>query len=89
MLAYLIRRELSRAWASLDVTVEEGLHQLQNIYSTEIQVEGGGRCLPVPTPSGEGEALLKAPKLRLPEVLPHNAVPVVTRKRLPERRKRL
>jgi transposase len=89
MLAYLIRRELSRAWAVLDVTVEEGLHQLQNICSTEIQVEGGGRCLRIPTPSTEGEALLTALKLSLPAVLPHNPVPVVTRKKLPERRKRL
>jgi len=29
MLAYLIRRVLSRAWAALDVTVEEGLQQLK------------------------------------------------------------
>jgi transposase len=35
MLAYLIRRELSRAWASLDLTVEEGLHQLQTLCTTE------------------------------------------------------
>jgi Transposase DDE domain len=42
MLAYLIRRELSQAWAALDVTVEEGLHQLQTLCSTEITVEGGG-----------------------------------------------
>jgi transposase len=66
MLAYLIRRELSRAWAALDLTVEEGLHQLQNICSTEIQVEGGGSCLRLPTPSTETEPLLKALKLSLP-----------------------
>lgn len=89
MLAYLVRRELSQAWASLDVTVEEGLHQLQNICATEIQVEGGGSCLRIPTPGAEGEALLKALELSLPEVLPHHAVPVVTRKKLPERRKHL
>ena len=41
MLAYLVRRELSRAWAALDVTVEEGLQQLQTLCSTEIQGEGG------------------------------------------------
>jgi len=43
MLAYLLRRELSRAWSSLDVTVEEGLHQLQTLCSTEIRVQGGSR----------------------------------------------
>jgi hypothetical protein len=42
MLAYLIRRELSRAWSSLDVNVEEGLRQLQTVCSTEVKVDGGG-----------------------------------------------
>jgi len=41
-LAHLIRRELSRAWGSLDMTVEEGLRQLQTLCSTEIKVEAGG-----------------------------------------------
>jgi len=87
MLAYLIRRELSRAWAALDMTVEEGLHQLQTLGSTEIQVQGGGSCLRIPTPSADTQALLQALKLRLPEALPHTDVRVVTRKKLPERRK--
>jgi Transposase DDE domain len=87
MLAYLIRRELSRAWTSLDLTVEEGLHQLQTLCSTEIQVEGGGRCLRIPTPDGASCSLLDALKLHLPEALPHSDIPVVTRKKLPARRK--
>ncbi len=40
MLAYLIRRELSRAWEGLNVTVEEGLAQLATLCSMEVQVEG-------------------------------------------------
>jgi len=87
MLAYLIRRELSRAWIALDVTVEEGLHQLQSLCSTEVKVEGGGSCLRVPTPSPAAAALLQALKIHLPEALPHTDAPVVTRKKLPERRK--
>jgi hypothetical protein len=51
MLAYLLRRDLSRAWTSLDITVEEGLHQLQTLCSTEISVEGGGSCLRSPHPA--------------------------------------
>ena len=88
MLAYLIRRELSRAWTSLDLTVEEGLHQLQTLCSTELQVEGGGSCLRIPTPDGACRSLLEALNLRLPEALPRSDVPVVTRKKLPGRRKR-
>ncbi|HEX8812040.1 MAG TPA: IS1634 family transposase [Terracidiphilus sp.] len=87
MLAYLVRRELSRAWASLDVTVEQGLQQLQTLCSTEIKVEGGGSCLRIPTPSVASRALLEALRIRLPEALPHTATRVVTRKKLPEQRK--
>jgi len=87
MLAYLIRRELGRAWTSLDATVEEGLHQLQTLCVTEVKVEGGGSCLRIPTPSVAAAALLKALKIRLPEALPHTETPVVTRKKLPTRRK--
>jgi hypothetical protein len=87
MLAYLIRRELSRAWTSLDVTVEEGLHQLQTLSSTRVTVEGGGSCLRIPMPTATSRALLKALDIHLPEALPHTEVRVDTRKKLPERRK--
>ena len=87
MLAYLIRRELSQAWTSLDVTVEEGLHQLQTLCSTEMKVEGGGSCLRIPAPNRTATALLQALKIRLPDALPHTNTPVVTRKNLPARRK--
>ena len=87
MLAYLIRQELSQAWISLDVTVEEGLHQLQTLCATEMKVAGGGSCLRIPTPNTATAALLKALKISLPEALPHTDTPVVTRKKLPERRK--
>jgi hypothetical protein len=87
MLAYLIRRELSRAWASLDVTVEEGLHRLQTLCVTEVKVEGGGSCLRIPAPGTAATALLTALNVRLPEALPHTETPVVTRKKLPARRK--
>lgn len=41
-----------QAWAALDVTVEEGLHQLQALCSTEVKVEGGGSCLRAHTQHG-------------------------------------
>ena len=87
MLAYLIQRDLSHAWTSLDVTVEEGLHQLQTLCSTEISVDGGGSCLRIPTPSPASLPLLTALHIQLPKLLPHTETRVVTRKKLPERRK--
>jgi hypothetical protein len=87
MLAFLIRRVLSRAWAALDVTIEEGLHQLQVLSSTEMKVKDGGSCLRIPKPNPACSALLNALDLRLPEALPDGNVRVDTRRKLPERRK--
>ena len=89
MLAYLIRRDLSQAWTSLNATVEEGLHQLQTLCSTEISVDGAGSCLRIPTPSPASLPFLKALNIQLPKLLPHTETRVVTRKKLPERRKTL
>jgi hypothetical protein len=87
MLAFLIRRELSRAWEGLNVTVEEGLAQLATLCSMEVKVEGRASCLRIPTPRDGSGALLKAASVRVPDVLPHLQTRVVTRKKLPERRK--
>jgi len=87
MLAYLLRRELSRAWAALDLTVEEGLGRLQTLCSTEIKIKAGGSCLRIPAPGGAARALLQALDLKMPSALPHTETRVVTRKKLPTRRK--
>lgn len=87
MLAYLIRRELSRAWTALDLTVEEGLDQLQTLCATEIRVKGGRSCLRIPRPRHTSRALLDALHITLPEALPHTETHVVTRRKLPSRRK--
>jgi len=86
MLAYLIRRDLSQAWTELDITVEEGLHQLQTLCTTEIRVDGGGSCLRIPKPSSASLRLLQALHIQLPELLPHTETRVVTRKKLQQRR---
>ena len=87
MLALLIRRELSRAWEKLNVTVEEGLAQLSTLCSMEVKVEGGASCLRIPTPRDTTSALLKAASVPTPQVLPHVETRVVTRRLLPSRRK--
>ena len=86
MLAYMIRRELSRAWAPFDVTVEEGLDQLKTLCSTEVKIKGGGSCLGIPTPRPQSRQLLQALGITLPPALPHRDLPVVTRKKLSKNR---
>ena len=70
------------------MTVEEGLEQLKTLCSMEIRTDNGGTCLRIPQPRATSRALLSALDLHLPEALPHTDVPVVTRKKLPERRKK-
>ena len=88
MLAYLIRRELSRAWASFDLTVEEALERLKTLCSTKMSVARGASCLRIPTPRPESRRLLKALNIRLPEILPHSPARVSTHKKLQQRKKK-
>jgi len=87
MLAYMIIRKLREAWASLDMTVQEGLKQLSTLCSMEIKVKDQGSCLKIPRPRKKSLELLKALDVRMPTALPHREVRVVTRKKLPEQRK--
>jgi hypothetical protein len=77
MLAYLIRRALSRASNRLDVTVEEGLRQLQMLCAMELSIAGGGSCLRIPNPSSQGGSLLEALDLHLPAALPQKDIPFI------------
>jgi len=88
MLAYSVVRTLARAWAELDITVEEGLDHLKTLCAMEIRTPAGGSCLRIPEPRDTSQALLQALDLHLPEALPHKEVRVVTRKKLTERRKK-
>jgi len=87
MLAYLIRRALSRAWAALDTTVEEGLDQLKTLCSIEVKFPEGGACLQIPEPRDDSLALFNALDLHPPEFLPQSPARVVTHKKLNAQRK--
>jgi len=87
MLSYMIIRILRRAWQRFDLTVEEGLKQLGTLCSMEIKVKSQAPCLKIPRPRETSRQLLKALDIRMPTVLPHRNVRVVTRKKLAERRK--
>jgi hypothetical protein len=87
MLAYLLVRELKRAWWDLDLTVEEGLCELNRISAVELSLGGADAILRLPDPSPMAKNLLGALKVNLPPALPKSKVVVDTRKKLPERRK--
>lgn len=88
MLAYLIVAELARCWRELEVTVNEGISQLDTLCATQFLVKGQVRCNQIPRPRPFIQRLLKAAQVTLPEVLPSKGVSVTTKKKLTSRRKK-
>jgi hypothetical protein len=87
MLAYLIVRALRRAWADLDVTVEEGLAQLATLCAMELSIPSRGITVhKIPRPRENSAQLIEAAQVRLPEAIPSLGARVVSRKGLPSRR---
>jgi hypothetical protein len=80
MLAYLVVRELERAWAPLNVTVEEGLDHLKGLSAVEVGQKGSASALRIPKPADLSARLLAALKVKLPSVLPKSNLRVGTRK---------
>lgn len=89
MLALKVRRHLERAWWKLEVTVEEGLRELEQLCVIELVHPQSGEVVArqVPQPSPRQEQLLDALKLVLPETSPKAEVTVGTRKKINEVRK--
>jgi hypothetical protein len=86
MLAYLIRRELERAWAALDVTVEEGLDALKTLCTMHVRLNGGRELHQIPTPREQSGVLLDALAIELPPFVAQRHLRVATKKKLPSRR---
>jgi transposase len=84
MLALKVRRHLERAWWSLEVTVEEGLRELEKLCVMELVHAQSGKVVArlVPDPSARQKQLLEALKLELPRTVPEAKVIVGTRKKI-------
>ncbi len=91
MLALKVRRHLERAWWSLEVTVEEGLRELETLCVLELIAPQTGQVVArhVPTPSARQQQLLDALQLVLPATVPAAKVVVGTRKKIHQARKTL
>lgn len=91
MLALKVRRHLERAWWPLEVTVEEGLRELEKLCVMELVHSESGKVVArrVPDPSSRQRQLLEALKLTPPSTVPEAEVTVGTRKQINEVRKPL
>jgi transposase len=91
MLALKVRRHLERAWWSLEVTVEEGLRELEKLCVLELVHPESGKVVvrQVPQPSARQKELLDALALKLPATVPEADVIVGTRKKINQVRKTL
>ena len=86
MLAYYITRYLQQAWASLDLTVQEGLNHLSTLCSTKVIIKDHSSCHRIPLPGNTAAQLLEKANVRLPGALPNMEADVVSRKPLKSHR---
>ena len=86
MLAYKIVQELAERWRAIDLTVEEGIKELSTLCAIEVEVNGRGKVNQIPEPRASIKKLVKAAKVRLPDVLPSKGIIVTTKKKLTDRR---
>jgi hypothetical protein len=91
MMALKVRRHLEQAWWPLEVTVEEGLRELEKLCVMELVDSRTATVVArqVPQPSALQQQLLDALKLTAPTSVPQAKVSVVTRKKINKVRKSL
>lgn len=88
MLAYRLRRELEEDWRDLDITVEEGLTQLNSLCAQEVTIGKQAAYLTVPEPRDSLARLFAASNIAPPTNLPRSNANVATKRKLTSRRKK-
>ncbi|MGC1953570.1 MAG: IS1634 family transposase [Gammaproteobacteria bacterium] len=86
MMAYRIVKELASCWQSINLTVEEGLKELNALCVTKVSIEGQGSYHRIPEPHDLSRQLLEAARVKLPSYLPSKGAKVATKKKLTSRR---
>ena len=88
MLSYIIEKHLRERWIDLNITVEEGIHELSSsINCTTVQV-GAVKYNSIPKPRKLGSDLMSALGVTLPNAIPNRGITVATRKKLNVKRKK-
>ena len=80
MLSYIIEKHLREKWIDLNVTVEEGIHELSSINCITVQV-GAVKYNSIPKPRKLGSDLMSALGVTLPNAIPNRGIIVATRKK--------
>jgi len=87
MLAFLLVKELRELWRSLDLTVEEGIQELQTLSSILVQDKKTGFYWhALPNPRGISKTLLRLAKITMLPALPKKRGDVTTKTKLQKRR---
>jgi transposase len=89
MLAYIVVHELQQKWASIDVTVEEGINALSHLCSIEVKLTDHTTINQIPEPTSDIRKLFEMSGVAIPSVMLSLNANVVTRKKLPAKRKRI
>ena len=87
MLSYIIEKHLREKWKDINVTVEEGIHELSSINCITVQV-GAVKYSQIPEPREIGSKLLKALSVTLPKAIPCSDIKISTRKKLELKQKK-
>jgi Transposase DDE domain len=86
MLAYRLAQELSRRWSSLDLTIGEGVRELDTLCAMEMWVNGAACCQRIPEPRADVAELIRLSRVKLPQTLRSRGVKVATKKKLDNNR---
>ena len=87
MLSYIIEKHLREKWKDINVTVEEGIHELSSINCITVQV-GAVKYSQIPEPREIGSGLISALSVTLPKAIPCSDIKISTRKKLGLKRKK-
>jgi transposase len=88
MLAYRLIKELEKCWSQEDITVEEGLRELDSLCLTEVVVNQQVKDEILPEPRGSLQRLFALAKVDLPQKLRGRKLSVATKQKLPKHRPR-
>lgn len=81
MLAYMIIRELNKAWERLYLTADEGLRSLSTLTVLEVSYDDEEKIFQeIPEPREHNQRMLDALNISLPKILPINHARVVTKR---------